>query len=256
MLTRGLIIDHKETEQKGIDPEREAQRALNRWKERPVEQQLVELRLLRDDLSAKLDLVREDIDDEIAADLQGTIDGLTAQVKRFEKICRRRHVKVAKADRKTDIARKRLVDHLRQVPEKVPTDGNAPINKWSHDIKQFLDKYDRDEDDADDFDKGWARMTDRERVETGYEWLNNLMMNDYEIADKMGVSREHVAEFYRSIHDLEKILDAEDRVKKIPNDPAPALDKDDADRLLADMDAKGHKAIYLNPNEILGKKGN
>ncbi len=203
MVSRGLVIDPEETAKKGIAPEIADERALNHWKDRPIEQQLVELRMLREDLVSKLDLVRAEIDETLAAGFQREIDDFTAQIKRLEKISRRRSAQMTKSEKKTTVARDRLVAHLREAAEKIPEEGDSPVIELGRKARRAVAQHDRLEAETDD--QALARLTDREKVQTSYEWINNLMMNDYAVADRMGISRETVAAFYRKTHALDAV---------------------------------------------------
>ena len=97
MPTRGLLLDEDELEKKGIDHESAQKMALESFYERPVEQQLVELRILCDDVATKLELVRDHLDEQTLSEMQATIDGMSVQIKHLEMICRRRAKVKAKA---------------------------------------------------------------------------------------------------------------------------------------------------------------
>ena len=254
MPTRGLIVDYEEAKRKGIDYARADADAQALFETRPLVQQMVDVRFFLIDRDHKLKLAGEAVDEATLTAIRTVIDAMSAKLRHLEKIHRRSEGKNTKARKKQNAARKKLVDKLREIPAHVPVEGDAPINKWSRDIAGFLQNYDRKEA-ALESDPA-AGATNQELVENGFRYLNNLMEDDFRDAKQLGVSHEQIVRMYNSAHTMQARLDAEERVKKIANDPLSPLQKDTADMLLASLDAQKRKAVVITPNDILGRKGN
>lgn len=254
MPTRGLLVDHAEAQRKGISFERAEAEALERFKTRPLVQQLVDLEFFIADFQTKFAMANDNLTEEQRAEFVSLIDEHVAMHRRLEKIYRRNNKTEKKQRTKTDVARTNLINKLREFPAHVPTEGDAPINKKSREIKQFLDDYDRREAANNDPALAHAGATNHELVENAFLYIYNLMENDFHDAKVLNISLEDIAKLYHSAHSMQARLDAEDRVRQLTNDTAPPVAKDAADMLLADMDAKGRKNIFLTPNDILGRK--
>ena len=240
MARKGLVSDPREERVRGLDPEKEDEKALKRWNTLDDGEKIRELTALRDDMRGKLQKLGLKEGPEVAAITKGI-----GTLKYHSK-------KVRKANANLDQKRAALLAQLQKMADlPVPEDSDEPAAKKVLELRKFLAEYNREET----FDEAWAKGTDRERIENAYRWCNNMTANNYAVARKMGFTPENVEEFREKIMKFDAIITGEERIAHIVDTNSP-FDKARADMLMQQMDAKKQRQTFITHDDILGRKGN
>ncbi|MBK8467522.1 MAG: hypothetical protein IPL32_17025 [Chloracidobacterium sp.] len=114
------------------------------------------------------------------------------------------------------------------------------------------------QDDGYPFDTGdWARWTNVKRL----NWMRNFrdrLLDEGASTHyfNQGLTEADMMQIIADTAAMEKVVEQEQAAMKMMQAGLAQEMNTNADELLKSIDNTGRKAIYLPPNDILGKKGN